>query len=207
MAIVETSTGTSGDAPLVLPEQISERLLTAADLAVFPLSLPSGPARYELYSGRLAIMSPPGRRHSRIQGDLLAHFKNHGEWVGLGSAFVEAGLVLGRDPATIVCPDVCFIGRERPVRESAEGYLETMPHIIAEVRSKNDSLGDLQQKAAMYLQAGVDVVWIVDESSQSVIVHQANRDAITLNGNATLTTAGVLPEFKLAVQDLFVPRV
>ena len=37
------------------------RLLTAADLAVLPSQLPSGPVLWELDNGRLVVMAPPGR--------------------------------------------------------------------------------------------------------------------------------------------------
>ena len=38
-----------------------------------------------------------------------------------------------------------------PIRESREGYLETIPELVVEIRSKNDSSAEINQKIAEYL--------------------------------------------------------
>ena len=43
-----------------LRKRTTRRLLTVADLAVFPDELPSGPVKYELDDGKLVMMAPPG---------------------------------------------------------------------------------------------------------------------------------------------------
>ena len=55
---------TSTDLPTTAP---ITRLLTAADLAIFPTDLPSGQVNYELINGRLMMMFPPGDDHCSIQ--------------------------------------------------------------------------------------------------------------------------------------------
>src|SRR4051794_19886471 len=62
------------------------RPLTAADLAAMPKELPSGPVDFELDHGRLVQMSPPGRRHGKLQGRIVREFINQGEANGHGEA-------------------------------------------------------------------------------------------------------------------------
>ena len=40
-----------------------------------------------------------------------------------------------------------------PQKLSSEGYLETIPDLVAEVRSKNDTMAELERKAGEYLAA------------------------------------------------------
>src|SRR4051812_39619471 len=98
------------------------RLLTAADLAVFPSDLPSGSVLYELDNGRLIIMPPPGYIHGRVELTLGTQLKIQGEFRGLGQALSgDVGMVLWRDPDRVVGADAVFItNASLPVRLSSE---------------------------------------------------------------------------------------
>src|SRR5579863_667294 len=96
----------------------SRRLLTVADLAALPDQLPSGPVKYELDQGGLiTLMAPPGEIHGWHQATILFLLKLYGERAGHGKALGEAGLILRRDPDTVVAPDAAFVAkRSLPVR-------------------------------------------------------------------------------------------
>src|SRR5438552_148870 len=124
-------------APPIAPPA-SRRLLTAADLAVLPTELPSGPVDYELDNGKLIIMAPSADDHGWVQLNIGSQLKVQGEFRGHGEAHGEIGVILWRNPDRIVGPDAVFIARRSlPVRRSPEGYLETMPDLVVEIRSKN----------------------------------------------------------------------
>lgn len=139
--------------------QPGERLFTVADLAAMPDELPSGPVDFELDDGRFVVMSPPGHRHGRLQVKLGSLFLAQGEEKGHGEAHTETGVVLRRNPDSVVGPDVSFIKQESlPVREAPEGYLETIPELVVEIKSKNDTMQEMAEKAEEYLAAGVQLV-------------------------------------------------
>lgn len=131
------------------------KLLTAADLATLPSDLPSGTVRYALHHGVLVIMPPPGDIHGAVESNLSYHLKGQGELRGHGKARSgDVGIVLARNPDHIDSADAVFITNARmPIRRTPEGYLETIPELIVEVRSKNDALAALERKAHDYLQA------------------------------------------------------
>ena len=60
------------------------RLLTAADLAKMPTSLPGGDVRYELDDGVLVAMAPPGGDHGRKQHVVGRILDREAESKGLG---------------------------------------------------------------------------------------------------------------------------
>src|SRR5688500_7325305 len=108
--------------PVVTPPR--EKLLTAADVAALPTSLPSGDVRYELNDGRLVIMPPPGDIHARQQAKIVRYLDTEGEEKGHGKVRGEVGILLRRNPDRLVGADAAFIlTASLPVVRSPEGYL------------------------------------------------------------------------------------
>ncbi|MGQ0635386.1 MAG: Uma2 family endonuclease [Planctomycetaceae bacterium] len=184
--------------------QVVPRLLTVADLAVLPDKLPSGPVKYELDEGRLIIMAPPGDSHGAVESNVVAQLKFQGEYKGHGKARTNVSVILQRNPDRVYVPDAAFISnRSLPLRKSPEGYLETIPELVVEVRSKNDSVPELHRKAAAYLQAGVQIVWILDPSSKSVTICSPDAAPLTLQEHDVLTAGSLIPDFRVGVAELF----
>lgn len=148
-------------------------------------------------------MAPPGGEHGRTQhrvGWVLAT----AEQMGLGEAFAEVGVVLRRNPDRVVGPDAAFVAKDSlPVRMSPEGYLETIPELAIEVRSKSDSVAELESKAHEYLEAGVQFVWVVDASAKTATVYRAAGKPQELRAGDKLTAEPALPGFHCAVSELF----
>ncbi|HEX3149253.1 MAG TPA: Uma2 family endonuclease [Gemmataceae bacterium] len=171
---------------------------------MLPRTLPSGDVNYELDDGRLIVIPPPGDIHGAIQANVVTQFKIQGEFRGLGRARSEVGLILRRRPDRLVGPDAVFITAALlPLRRSTEGYLETIPELVVEVRSPNDSGPAVQSKVNDYLSAGVRVVWLVDPASQTVAAHRSNQVVQVFAAADTLVVPDVIPGFQYLVADLF----
>jgi len=177
------------------------KLFTIADLERLPSELPSGPVHYELHHGRLITMPPPGDIHGAVENKLAGAFLYQGEFAGHGKARCgEVFVILARNPDHVVGADAVFISNNRlPIRRSAEGYLETIPDLIVEVRSKNDSLPAMERKALEYLAAGSVVVWVVDPINRNVLEYRQGIVAKTWTETDTLTVEDIIPGFRLLV--------
>jgi Uma2 family endonuclease len=187
------------------PTEPLGRPFTVADLAALPSDLPSGPARYELDNGRLITMSPPGAIHGRIESNITFQLVAQGESRGLGKVLCgEAAVILWRNPDRVVGADTLFLANASlPMRLSAEGYLETIPDLVVEVRSKNDSQPAVERKIADYLTAGVRVVWDVDLAQRTVTAHRRGLDPQVFTEADTLTIEEIIPGFQVAVREVF----
>lgn len=187
------------------PPEGPVRLLNAADLAALPAELPSGPVLYELDSGRLVIMPPPGYIHGAVESNLATALKTQGEQRGHGRACSgDVGIILWRSPDRVVGADAAFIANiSLPVRQSPEGYLETIPHLVVEVRSKNDTQPYLDRKAQDYLTAGVRVVWVADPDARTVTEYRPNNPPVVFGDSDTLAVDDIIPGFRLPVRDAF----
>jgi Uma2 family endonuclease len=178
------------------------KLLTAADLAALPSRLPSGDVRYELHHGVLITMPPPGDVHGAVESNLVYHLKGQGELRGHGKARGEVGIVLARNPDHVFGADSVFITNARlPLRRSPEGYLETIPELVVEVRSTNDTLAALQRKAQDYLQAGGVVVWVVDPINRNVVEYRQGGASRTFAEDDMLTVPDLIPGFAVLVRE------
>jgi Uma2 family endonuclease len=99
---------------------------------------------------------------------------------------------------------VVFIAnRSLPIRQSREGYLETIPDLVVEVRSKNDTQPSIQSKVDDYLKAGVQVVWVADPEKRTVTAYRPGQEPQVFTEADTLTVEDIIPGFQMAVRDVF----
>ena len=87
-----------------------------------------------------------------------------------------------------------------PLRVTSEGYLETIPELIVEVRSKNDTIAEMERKAGEYLTAGAKLVWLVDPLRQVVVAFRPGQEKQTYGPDDVLTADGIIPDFRLPVR-------
>ncbi len=148
-------------------------------------------------------MSPPGDVHGAVEGNFIAALKTQGEFKGFGKARCgEVGIVLWRNPDRVVGADAAFIATASlPIRRTSEGYLETIPDLVVEVRSPNDTGPEIQRKVDDYLIAGVKVVWVVDPINRQVTEHRPGQPHSVFGENDTLAVPDIIPGFQLSVRE------
>lgn len=187
------------------PIEAEGRIFTAADLAEMPRELPSGPVRYELDNGRLIAMSPPGFAHGSVEARIAAALFVAGERAGLGQVCSgETGVVLWRNPDRVVGVDVAFVAAASlPARLSDEGYLETIPELVVEVLSPNDTKPYLERKVDDYLRSGVRVVWLADPKTQTLTEYRRGDPPRVLSLADTATLPDLIPSLNLLLKDIF----
>jgi Uma2 family endonuclease len=192
-----SKTATSG-----WPDDYQPRLFTAADLAEMPSDLPSGTVRYELYHGRLLTMPPLDDVHGAVECNLVYELTVQGQRAGHGKARCGGvGVILERNPDHVFGVDVLFVSNRRlPIRRSPEEYLETIPELVVEVCSKNDTRAALAIRAKDYIRAGVVVVWVVDPMKREVAEYRQGGAVRIYAGADTLTVEDVIPGFACPVR-------
>lgn len=180
------------------------RLFTAADLAALPSELPTGTVDYELWEGELRPVAPPSDEHSGAGASVIGALLVLGQWKGLGLARDDVGVVLSREPDTVVSPDAAFLTTDQlPPKRSREGYLETIPALLVEIRSRNNTWKSIEEKVRGYLAAGARVVWVLDPKRKRVLVYRPGTAVEELNQEATLTAEGIIEGFEFPVHRLF----
>jgi Uma2 family endonuclease len=164
-----------------------------------------GGERVELIDGVIVPMTPASHEPSRVTMTIGAIVWNHARQHRLGSVLsAEAGFVLFPDRETVLAPDVAFVraGRE-PQGEARWHFARLVPDLVVEVLSPSDRDRDMQAKVAMYQEAGVPLIWVVDPRAESVMVLALEQAPLVLTATDTLDGGEVLPEFRVAVAELF----
>jgi Uma2 family endonuclease len=158
------------------------------------LRLPEKDCRYELVRGELRTRPFSGMRRSLIAMNIIGGLGEYAERGQLLAA--PCGFWIERDPDTVRITDLAFIRRERVV--STDHFFPGPPDVAFEIRDWGNTA--VEEKAAVWLQAGTEAVVIVDAEAQTASV-------VRLGGTGPLTDAlaieDVIPGWRMPLTEVF----
>ena len=179
--------------------------MVATRITVDQFEATCGDERVELIDGVIVPMPPASDWPTSVTAAITAMLWHHVHSRRLGRVYsAEAGFVLFPDRDTVLAPDVAFVRTERmPQGEARWHFPRLAPDLAVEVLSPSDRAADMQAKVAMYQEAGVPLIWVVDPQAQTVTVSALGQEPRVLAAADTLDGGEVLPEFQVAVAELF----
>jgi len=163
---------------------------------------------YELHEGRLVSMPGPGREHGRIQTKLTVMLSNYLATHQLGTLYSTScyNLPLSNNQEELLCPDLSYILPTHDVGVTMRGsYPVLAPDLVIEIGSPRDTRPKVADNVAIYLQAGVQLIWVVWPALQTIEVWLPSSPArpTTISGNETLDGLHVIPGFQCAAHEVF----
>lgn len=186
--------------------QITTQQMTIQQFALF-VELPENvDKRYELIQGSAIEMPAPNPIHAHISGviyaAILAYLKLH----PIGFTFPDSvSYVLFDD--TEVIPDGSFISHER--QKTFPEKIMIPPDLAIEVVSPSNRPRQMLNKIELYLQSGTQLVWVIYPDEQVADVYRMDEDGRLISHKLTLNDSfdgeDVLPNFKLALKEIFPP--
>jgi Uma2 family endonuclease len=177
---------------------VTTKPLTADDLLTM-----SGD--YELIRGELREVSPASAEPTivtiNISSSLFPHVRRHR--LGFVTS-ADGGFVIFSDRKTVVAPDVGFIRRERiPANFDFQHYFPVPPDFAIEVVSPWNTYAEAMEKVALYMEAGVPLVWLVMPRRRVVTVHRPGQEPVTMVEGDELDGGDVVAGFRLSVREVF----
>ncbi|MFQ6039937.1 MAG: Uma2 family endonuclease [Candidatus Poribacteria bacterium] len=155
---------------------------------------------YEYVKGELVPMSIPTMEHGKIGSNIVILLGNHVRQHKLGEIYIaETTFQIGESGRK---PDVAFVSQER-IPENVRQASPIPPDLAIEVVSPTDKVYDVQEKALEYLDAGTQMVWVIEPIAKTVTVYRSSSDIKLLTINDTLTGEEVVEGFQCAVAELF----
>lgn len=137
-------------------------------------------------------------------GRLLGTWIQACNLVGGKVAGGEAGIRLRRDPESTVGVDVAYFSPEQwATMPRDQPWFEGPPVLAVEVLSRSDKHEDIIEKVELYLECGVQVVWIVDPDFQTVTVHRPTVRPAAYGEDEILDVSPELRGFQIAVSEFF----
>lgn len=131
-------------------------------------------------------------------------------FVGMYLLKHDIGHLTGADGAYMVSgeryiPDVAFISyAKQPELLSVAGYNPFPPDLAVEVSSPTNDDDVMRLKVGNYLAAGT-LTWVIDPEKQLVEIYRPGKPVEVLDMEGTVSGDEVLPDFTLAVKDIFPP--
>lgn len=175
------------------------RLFTIEELEQSP---PEG--EWELIDGELVPVNPSGFASSNMGlriGRLVGNYVDAhdlGEMTGAGG-----GYVLFPDRETLLAPDVAFVRKDRvPPEDEQARFARLAPDLAIEVLSPSDRMASAIAKVSLYLEAGVQAVWLIDPVKRTVTIFTPDDAPMRLEEGDTLTGGAILPGFSIQVGEL-----
>ena len=155
---------------------------------------------YEYAKGELIPMSPATRRHGKISISIIRYLDRHVHENGLGEVYTAETIFEVGD--RMMKPDVAFVSTAR-LDVDEDKMFPIPPDLAIEVVSPSDVQSRVTRKALDYLNAGTQLVWVLDPVSKTVTVYRSENDIEILTHKATLTGEDVVPGFSCPVGKLF----
>ena len=155
---------------------------------------------YEYVKGELAPMSTPTMAHGEISTNIVTLLNNYVRQHQLGRVYTaETTFQIGESGRK---PDVAFVSQER-LPENRHQASPIPPDLAIEVVSPSDKVYDVQEKALEYLDAGTQMVWVIEPIAKTITVYRSPSDIKMLTINDTLTGEDVVEGFQCAVAEVF----
>jgi len=190
-------------------------MLTIKDLEQLQVEHPEW--QMELVDGNIVVMGPSDYESEEIGSRLLTFLnmwvmpRKVGRITGSSAGFilpnietegVEAGDGKSRN---LRAPDVSFVRAER-LKKTKRDFVELVPDLMVEVKSKSDRIKPLQEKIQLFLQLGCTVGILIDPDKLTVTVYRLNQDPVLLKDNDKLILPELLPNWEVAVSELWPPE-
>jgi Uma2 family endonuclease len=152
-------------------------------------------------TGELIIMPPVGGESGNREADLIIDLGNWNRQTGLGYTFSSSTIFKlpnGADRS----PDAAWIRRERweaLTPEQRRKFPPIAPDFVIELRSATEDLDKLRQKMLEYLDAGVQLGWLINPQQRQVEIYRPGQAVEVQNLATELSSENLLPGFRLTL--------
>ncbi|BAB73181.1 Uma2 family endonuclease [Anabaena sp. FACHB-709] len=170
----------------------------------------------ELVDGSILVMGPSDYISEEIGAELIRLLGNWvrprklGRVTGSSAGFIlprletENGIEADIEKRNLRAPDVSFVRAER-LKISKRDFVELVPDLMVEIKSKSDRIKPLEEKIQLFLQLGSTVGILIDPDKLTLTVYRINQEPVILQNNDKLTLPDLLPGWELTVSEIWPP--
>jgi Uma2 family endonuclease len=170
----------------------------------------------ELVDGSILIMGPSDYVSEEIGAELIRLLGNWirprklGRVTGSSAGFIlpmldsENGNAADNEKRNLRAPDVSFVRADR-LKKSQRDFVELVPDLMVEIKSKSDRLKPLIEKIQLFLELGSQVGILIDPDQLTLTVYRRNQEPIILQNDDKLTLPDLLPGWEVTISELWPP--
>ncbi|MGB7440037.1 MAG: Uma2 family endonuclease [Coleofasciculaceae cyanobacterium] len=149
----------------------------------------------ETAQGELLIMPPVGAISGNRESEFNADVVIWNRQTKLGKVFSSSTIFILPNGGKR-SPDVAWIANERweaLTLEEQEKFAPICPDFVIELRSRTDSLSQLQEKMQEYLNSGLQLGWLINPQNQQVEIYRQHQPIEIVQLPTTLSGEDILP--------------
>ena len=155
---------------------------------------------YEYVKGELVPMSMPTMEQGKISSNIHFLLSFHVRQHKLGETYIAETTFQTEESGRK--PDVAFVSKGR-IPENIRQTSPIPPDLAVEVVSPSDKVYDVLEKVLEYLDAGTQMVWVVEPIFKTVTVYRSPNNIKILTLNDILTGEEVVEGFQCTVAEIF----
>ncbi|OUL34777.1 hypothetical protein BV372_13070 [Nostoc sp. T09] len=165
----------------------------------------------ELVEGNIILMGPSDYESEEIATRLSTFLniwvmsRKLGRVTGSSAGFILPQIEEDSEKRDLRAPDVSFVRADR-LKKTKRDFVELVPDLMVEVKSKTDKIQPLEEKIQLFLKLGSTVGILIDPDKLTVTVYRLNQAPVVLQNGDTLTLLDLLPGWELAVSELWPPE-
>jgi Uma2 family endonuclease len=151
--------------------------------------------------GELIIMAPVGGESGNRESELIADLVIWNRQTSLGYTF-SSSTIFKLPNGAKRSPDAAWIRRERweaLTPEQRRKFPPIAPDFVIELRSAPDDLQLLRDKMQEYMDAGVQLAWLINPQQQQVEIYRRGQPVEMRNLPTELSGEILLPGFSLSL--------
>ncbi len=177
------------------------KLISAAEFQ----SMPGGDRPTELVRGRIVELDFGVLRHGQVCAQTVCLIGRHLDEQNLGHLVCnDVGFQTEHDPDTVRGMDIAFFSYSRyPKGALPDEVISVVPNVVWEVASPSDPWARLLLKSAEYLEAGVDIVCVLDPDLEVISIFRPDAPPQCLQSADDFHLIDVLPGFHVSVRRFF----
>jgi Uma2 family endonuclease len=149
--------------------------------------------------GKLLIMPPIGGISGSREADFISLLWLWNRQTQLGKVF-SSSTIFRLPMGGSRSPDAAWVSNEvwaSLTPEAQEKFPPICPNFVIELRSRTDSLAQLQEKMQEYLDSGLQLGWLINPQAQQVEIYRPQQAVEIVQLPTQLSGENVLPEFIL----------
>ena len=149
-------------------------------------------------SGEIKLMSPTGSGTGAANAELNRQL---GNWAyDNGGVAFDSNTGFSLPDGSMMSPDAAWISDPRWSALSARDrsrFAPLCPEFVIELRSPSDSLPQLEQKMALWIENGAQLAWLIDPEAENVKVYRPGAAVEVHEHPTSVQGTGLIATFEL----------
>ena len=155
---------------------------------------------YEYVKGELIPIPAASAEHGIVSARVFLHLGLYVRENQLGEVVTpDTGFQVGE---RVLKPDIAFLSTAHLPDDTSKAC-PVPPDLAIEVVSPSDAFRRVIEKAFAYLEAGTQIVWVIEPGSKTVTVYRSETDIKLLTREDTVSGEDVVEGFSCEVAQLF----